>query len=101
MGRTLLRPISIRATVLHDETHGRDPGALSLGSLALQAVVLGAVAARWLLRLGAPPFLEKPLACPLGYHYLAYLHYWYSWAQLSFSYVLHGIECVVLLAAYH
>ena len=66
------------------------PGSLSLLFLALQAVVILAVAIRWLLRLG-PPTWEEP-SVPLWY--------WYKWGNLPFSYILHAIGCAILLAAY-
>jgi hypothetical protein len=66
------------------------PGALSLLSLALQAVVIFIVAVRWLLRLGAPTWGDQS----------APLWYWYQWGNLPFSYILHALGCAVLLAAY-
>ena len=66
------------------------PEALSLLSLGLQALVIIAVAARWLLRLGAPTWEDQ----------FAPLWYWYEWGELPFSYILHGVGCVILLAAY-
>jgi hypothetical protein len=66
------------------------PVALSLLSLALQVVVILAVAVRWLLRLGAPTWGDQSVP----------LWYWYKWGNLPFSYILHGIGCAVLLAAY-
>lgn len=53
-------------------------GALSLLSLAFQAVVIIAVAVRWLLRLGTPTWGEQSVP----------LWYWYKWGNLSFSYIL-------------
>jgi hypothetical protein len=66
------------------------PGALSLLSPPLQAVVVVAVAVRWLLRLGAPTWRDQPVP----------QWYWYKWGNLSFSYILHGIGCAMLLGAY-
>lgn len=66
------------------------PGSLSLLSLILQAVVILAVAIRWLLRLGRPTWEEPSVP----------LWYWYKWGNLSFSYILHAIGCAILVAAY-
>ena len=66
------------------------PGALSVVSLALQAVVIIAIAVRWLLRLGAPTWGDQSVP----------LWYWYKWGNLPFNYILHGIGCAVLLSAY-
>jgi hypothetical protein len=66
------------------------PGSLSLLSLALQVVVIPAVATRWLLRLGRPTWQESSVP----------LWYWYKWGNLPFSYILHAIGCAILLAAY-
>ena len=68
----------------------REPGALSLISLALQAVSLGAVAKRWLLRLGSPTWGNESVP----------LWLWYQWGFLPFNYFLHSIGCVVLLSGY-
>jgi hypothetical protein len=67
-----------------------DPGVVSLLSLGLQAFVILAVAVRWLLRLGAPTWGNRP----------APLSLWYQWGALPFNYILHGIGCAILLAAY-
>lgn len=66
------------------------PGALSFVFLAFQAVVILAIAVRWLLRLGAPTWGDQSVP----------LWYWYKWGNLPFSYILHGIGCAVLLSAY-
>ena len=67
-------------------------GALSLTSLAMQSVVILAVACRWFLRLGKPTWedeREKVERSP-----------WYWWGQLPFSCIIHGVGCAVLTGTY-
>jgi hypothetical protein len=66
------------------------PGSLSLLSLALQAVIILAVAVRWLLRLGPPTWGNQ----------VAPLWYWYQWGELPFPYIIHAVGCAILLVAY-
>jgi len=67
-----------------------DPGALSLLTLGMQAVVLILMAVRWLQRLGAPTWGRQ--AAPASY--------WFQWGWLPFNYIVGGVGCAVLLGIY-
>jgi hypothetical protein len=67
-----------------------DPGALSLLTLGIQAVVLILLAVRWLQRLGAPTWGRQ--AAPASY--------WFQWGWLPFNYIVGGVGCTVLLGMY-
>src|ERR1700722_15119272 len=67
-----------------------DPGALSLLTLGMQAVVLILIAVRWLQRLGAPTWGRQ--AAPASH--------WFQWGWLPFNYIVGGAGCTVLLGMY-
>lgn len=68
------------------------PGSLSLLSLGLRAVVMLAVAVRWLQRLGPPKFAKGDGRPPLAQ--------WYRWGWLPFNYIIEGIGCALLVGMY-
>ena len=76
------------------------PGALSLVSLGLQAVVILAVAVRWLLRLGAPTWEDQSAPLQHWFQWVSLLWCWYQWGALALNYILHGVGCATLLALY-
>lgn len=67
-----------------------DPGALSLLTLGVQAVVLILVAVRWLQRLGAPTWGRQTAPATL----------WFQWGWLPLNYIVGGIGCAILLGMY-
>jgi hypothetical protein len=66
------------------------PGSLSPLSLALQAVIILAIAIRWLLRLGPKTWGNQA----------ALLWYWYQWGVLPSTYIIHAVGCAIWLALY-
>lgn len=76
-----------------------ESGALSLASLALQAVVMLALARRWLLRLGEAPS-ELGLRKMPWQLWWDWSREWYQWGQLPFSCFVYGFGCAVLVGAY-
>lgn len=66
------------------------PGALSLLALGMQALVLIAMAVRWLQRLGAPTWGNQAAPATL----------WYQWGWLPANFLLNGIGCAILLWMY-
>lgn len=86
-----------------------NPGALSLLSITLQAVILPAVAVRLFLRTGPLPQelraapTEEFRRAPLLVRWSIWLEgQWacYKWRALPINYILHGVGCAVLLSAY-
>ena len=69
-----------------------DPGALSVLSLSLQALVVGAVSVRWLMRMGWPTL--NPNYAPPS------LWWWYTWSMPALNYGLHAFGCAILVLCY-
>jgi hypothetical protein len=73
------------------------PGAVSLLSLALQSLVLGILASRWLLRLGQPTWENTLMPIDLWSDFVAFS---LQWGQIPVLYMIHAVGNLLLLCSY-
>lgn len=79
------------------------PGALSLLSACLQALVMALIATRLFMRMGRRPHYDRGdmVIMPWNMYLWDLVSIWYSWGMLAFNYVAVAIGWAVLLCCYY
>lgn len=79
------------------------PGAFSLSSACLQALVMALIATRLFIRMGSKPHYHRGDMdiMPWSMYLWDLVSIWYSWGMLAFNYAAVAVGWAVLLFCYH